>query len=472
MADIIQNVKTRFAPSPTGNLHLGTARTALFSFLFARHYNGEYLLRIEDTDLERSTPAALKSIMAGLSWLGLAHDKEPLSQTSRSSRHKEIAQQLIKEGKAYYCYSSPEEIQQMRETARKEGRPVVYNGYWRNRDSSEAPKDRAPTIRLKSEKKGSTKFSDMVQGDLSIENKQLDDMILLRSDGSPTYMLAVVVDDHDMGITHIIRGDDHITNTFRQLQLYQALAWKAPKFAHLPLIHGSDGKKLSKRHGATNIEDYINMGILPHAMVNYLLRLGWSHGDDEIISLQQAIKWFNTKSIGKSPARFDIEKLLNLNSYYIKQEKNNVLVNKIKPLIEKKYNKTLSPEDIAVLERGMPGLKERAKTLVELSENAWFYIAPLPLTLHETSKRFLTETNIDYLKEFILYLSSNSIEWHHDQLLQITRSFIEQREIKMRDFSQVLRIALTGKTISPSIFEIMEVFGKEESLRRFGLIKI
>lgn len=472
MVDVAQRVKTRFAPSPTGALHLGSARTALFNFLFARHYSGEYLLRIEDTDLERSTTEALHTIMTGLSWLGLSHDQEPISQKRRANRHQQIVKELLEKGLAYYCYSSPEEIQRMREIAKENGQPVTYNGYWRDRNPSEAPKDVKPTVRLKSKRNGSSKFNDMVQGPVIVENKQLDDMILLRSDGSPTYMLAVVVDDYDMGITHVIRGDDHLTNTFRQLQLYEALKWHPPLFAHLPLIHGPDGKKLSKRHGATNIEAYIEMGILPQAMVNYLLRLGWSHGDDEIISIEQAIKWFNTNSIGKSPARFDIEKLLNLNSYYIKQEEDKKLVCQIKPLIEKEHNIILSNKQLDLLEKGMPGLKERAKTLVELAKNAWFYVAPLPFCYENNSQKFLTEENIDCLERFISYLHKNSVAWQHDTLLEETRAFIKNTEIKMRDFSQLMRLALTGTTVSPSIFEIMEVLGKEESLYRLNFIKL
>ncbi len=472
MTDSIQKVRTRFAPSPTGDLHPGSARTALFNWLFARHHGGEYLLRIEDTDRKRSTPEALDTILNGLSWLGIEHDGSIISQFKQADRHREIAQKLLDEGKAYYCYSSPEDLQKMRDLAKIKGHPISYDNHWRNRDSSEAPHGQKPTVRLKSQQKGITTLVDLVQGHVEIKNAQLDDMILLRSDGTPTYMLAVVVDDHDMNITHVIRGDDHLTNTFRQLQIYKALGWKTPQFAHIPLIHGPDGTKFSKRHGSTSVGGYANMGIMPKAMTNYLLRLGWSHGDDEIISTNQAIEWFNINSIGKSPARFDIVKLLSLNSHYIREASSIELVQAIKPILEKKHKKSLSEKDIDTLIKGMTGLKDRAKTLLDLAENAWFYVAPLPLWYDEKAQKFLQKESIESLKIFILYLSENNILWSHDSLLAAARIFVEKNNIKMRYFSQTLRAALTGSTVSPSIFEVMEVLGKELSLQRFNLENI
>lgn len=460
-------VRTRFAPSPTGDLHLGSARTALFNWLFARHHNGEYLLRIEDTDRARSTKEALETILQGLAWLGINHDGEIISQHDRAQRHREVVDQLLKQKKAYYCYCSPEELSSMRDKARVEGRPMTYDGRWRDRDPSQAPSDVLPVVRLKSKQHGVTHLHDLVQGSIDVQNDQLDDMILLRSDGTPTYMLAVVVDDHDMEISHIIRGDDHLTNAFRQLQIYDALGWNAPQFAHIPLIHGTDGAKLSKRHGATNISDYAKEGVLPEAMCNYLLRLGWSHGDDEIMSMKQAIEWFNIDAIGKSPARFDMEKLMSLNAHYIRETSPHNLVTIIEPSLEKKLGKKLSEDHKMRLEKGMPGLQQRAKTLNELVNNAWFYIAPLPLTYEEKAQKFLKAEDLKNLQTYKKYLQQNDIPWTHDTLLDATRSFAEKNTIKMRDLSQTMRAALTGSTVSPSVFNIMEVLGQKVTYQRF-----
>ncbi|TNE34744.1 MAG: glutamate--tRNA ligase, partial [Alphaproteobacteria bacterium] len=337
------DIVTRFAPSPTGFLHIGGARTALFNWLYARHHNGKYLLRIEDTDRERSTDAAIEAIFDGLKWLGLESDEEPTFQFSRRDRHAEVAKSLIAEGKAYYCYASREELEEMRETARAEGRPPIYDGRWRDRNPSEAPEGVDPVLRFKSPNEGETVIEDMVQGRVTFANKQLDDMILLRADGTPTYMLSVVVDDHDMGVTDIIRGDDHLTNAARQQQLITALGWPVPRYAHIPLIHGPDGAKLSKRHGALGVEAYREMGYLPEAICNYLLRLGWSHGDDEIISRAQAIDWFTLENVGKSAARFDFAKLENLNGIYIREADNGYLTTLTAAIIAEKLDRELDP---------------------------------------------------------------------------------------------------------------------------------
>ncbi len=326
-------VVTRFAPSPTGFLHIGSTRTALFNWLYAKHHNGKFLLRIEDTDRKRSTEEAVDAIYGGMKWLGLDWDEEAISQFSRRQRHTEIAQQLLDDGQAYYCYCSPDELAEMREQARAAGSTRLYDGTWRDRDPGDGPAGIDPVVRLKAPLDGETTLNDQIQGAVTVANGQLDDMILLRADGTPTYMLAVVVDDHDMLISHVIRGDDHLTNTFRQIQIYRALGWKLPTFAHMPLLHGSDGTKLSKRHGALGVEAYRDMGFLPEALNNYLLRLGWSHGDDEIISREQAIKWFDLDAIGKGPARFDMDKLTSLNSHYISQAEDGRLVQLILPLI-------------------------------------------------------------------------------------------------------------------------------------------
>lgn len=438
---------TRFAPSPTGYLHIGSARTALFNWLFARHHGGKFLLRIEDTDRNRSNDDAIIAILDGMKWLGLDWDGEVIYQFARAKRHAEIAYQLLAAGKAYYCYTTPEELETLREAAKVEGKIYRYTGIWRDKYPSDAPSGVKPVIRLKAPQDGFTTTHDVVQGDITISNSQLDDMVLLRSDGTPTYMLAVVVDDHDMGITHIVRGDDHLTNASRQTLIYQAMGWDIPIFAHIPLIHGADGAKLSKRHGALGVDAYREMGYLPAAMRNYLLRLGWSHGDDEIISTKQAIEWFNLEHIGKSPSRFDFAKLNNLNGHYIREEKDEILAE----LIAK-------GRDVNILTKAMPGLKQRAKTLMELRDNAAFYIKRPPL--NEAAKKLLDEKGIKMLAEI-----ADIIEQSED-IESAIKNYSAVNNLKLGEVAGIIRAAITGSNISPSIFEIIGILEKEEILKR------
>lgn len=461
------SVVTRFAPSPTGFLHIGGARTALFNWLYARHMGGRFLLRIEDTDRARSTQAAVDAIFDGLRWLGLEWDEEPTFQFQRAPRHAEVARQLLAEGKAYHCYCSPEELEAMRAEQKAKGLPVRYDGRWRDRAASEAPAGRPPVIRLKAPREGSTTVTDMVQGEVTVANAQLDDMILLRADGTPTYMLSVVVDDHDMGVTDVIRGDDHLTNTFRQTQLYLACGWDVPRFAHIPLIHGPDGAKLSKRHGALGAEAYRDMGFLPEALRNYLLRLGWGHGDDEIISTEQAVEWFDLAGVGRSPSRFDMTKLANLNGHYIRQSADARLAELCRPGIEAKLGRALDEGQARMLERAMPGLKERSKTLVELVEAALFFFAPRPLALDDKAAKIVESEGKTVCADMIDRLVAIS-EWRQDGLEEAARLYAEERGLKLGKVAQPLRAALTGTLVSPPIFEVMEILGREESLARIG----
>jgi glutamyl-tRNA synthetase len=459
------SVVTRFAPSPTGFLHIGGARTALFNWLFARHHGGTFLLRIEDTDRARSTQQAVDAIFDGIKWLGLDWDGEAVFQFARMDRHAEVARQLVAEGKAYYCYCSPEELEKIREQQRAEGKPMRYPGIWRDRDPSEAPAGAKPVVRLKAPQDGDTVINDLVQGEVRVANSQLDDMVLLRADGTPTYMLSVVVDDHDMGITHVIRGDDHLTNAFRQYQLYKACGWDVPTFAHIPLIHGPDGAKLSKRHGALGAEAYRDMGFLPEAMRNYLLRLGWGHGDDEIISTEQAIEWFELSGVGRSPSRFDMTKLTNLNGHYLRQADNARLLELVLPQIEAKAGVAVDAEGKRRLLAGMNGLKERAKSLVELTDSALFYVRPRPLALDEKAAKALDDAEARaLLKEYVQSVSG--AEWTKNVLEEAARVFAEGRGQKLGKVAQPLRAALTGSSVSPPIFEVMEVLGRDEAIAR------
>lgn len=465
------SVVTRFAPSPTGFLHIGGARTALFSWLYARRHGGTFLLRIEDTDRARSTEAAVSAILDGLSWLELDWDGEAMSQFARRDRHAEVAHELLRQGKAYRCYCTPEELEEMRERARAEGRPVRYDGRWRDRDPSEAPPNVRPAIRMKAPQEGETVIEDRVQGTVTIQNKQLDDMVLLRGDGTPTYMLSVVVDDHDMGVTHVIRGDDHLTNAFRQAQLYRLSDWDIPVFAHIPLIHGSDGAKLSKRHGALGVDAYRDMGYLPAAMRNYLLRLGWAHGDDEIISTEQAISWFDLEGIGRSPARLDLVKLNNLNGHYVREADDKTLVASTEPRIEASLQRPLTEDDRVRLLRGMAGLKQRAKTLVELADSALFFVRPRPLPLDPKAEQLLTGDWRAGLGELAGCLSALE-PFTAGEIERAVRDFAEQRGVKLGNVAQPLRAALTGSTTSPPIFEVAEVLGKAETLARIADIAL
>jgi glutamyl-tRNA synthetase len=455
----------RFAPSPTGYLHIGGARTALFNWLYAKRHGGTFLLRIEDTDRERSTPEAVEAILKGMEWLGLNWDGQTVYQFARAAQHRAVAERLLAEGKAYRCYTTPAELDEMRAAQRAAGKPIRYDGRWRDRDPSEAPQGAPFVIRLKAQQEGETIVHDKVQGDVRFANDQLDDMILLRSDGTPTYMLAVVVDDHDMGVTHVIRGADHLNNAARQLQIIQAMGWPVPVYAHVPLIHGPDGAKLSKRHGALAVDEYRKMGYLPEAMRNYLLRLGWSHGDDEFIPTAKAIEWFNLESIGKSPARFDFKKLDNLNGQYIRSMDDATLADEVADfLAHEEPPRRLDDRARQRLKAAMPGLKERAKTLIELSQGAEFLYADGPPTADEAAAKMLTPEARSILAGLVEELSKR--EWKAADLEAATRDFAAAKGLKLGQAAQPLRAALTGRTVSPPIFEMLQILGKEESLAR------
>jgi len=461
------SVVCRFAPSPTGSLHIGGARTALFNWLFARHHRGKFLLRIEDTDRARSTPEAVAAILDGLEWLGLNWDDHTVYQFARAERHAAVARQLLAEGKAYYCYAAPQELEEMRARAKTEGRSMRYDGRWRHRDPKEAPPGIMPVIRLKARQSGQTSIRDKVQGDVVIGNDQIDDMVLLRGDGTPVYMLSVVVDDYDMGVTHVIRGDDHLNNAARQMQLIEALGWPVPTYAHIPLIHGPDGAKLSKRHGAQAVGEYRDMGYLPEAMRNYLLRLGWSHGDEEIIPTEKAIKWFDLDAVGRAAARFDFAKLANLNGHYIREADNARLMGLVRPRMEATLGKTIDDTALARLRRGMAGLKPRAKTLVELAEIAMFYVRPRPLVLNEAALKLLAGDGRNRLALLGPALGKVS-DWTAPLLEAAVRETAASSGLKLGELAQPLRAALVGGTTSPPIFEVLEVLGREESLARLA----
>lgn len=455
------SIVTRFAPSPTGYLHIGGARTALFNWLFARHHGGTFLLRIEDTDRARSTEPAVEAILDGLSWLGLGWDGEAVRQFARSARHAEVARQLLAEDRAYRCYATPEELEAMRAAQRAAGLPQRYDGRWRDHDPNEAPPGAPHVIRLKAPVEGSTTVLDLVQGEVTVANAQLDDMVLLRADGTPTYMLSVVVDDHDMGVTHVIRGDDHLTNTFRQIQLYRACGWQTPEFAHIPLIHGPDGAKLSKRHGALGVDTYREMGYLPEALRNYLLRLGWSHGDAEIISTEQAIAWFDLDHVGRSAARFDFTKLQNLNAHYLRARDDQELAGEVAARLAK-------PEDALLLDRlrrGMGGLKARAKTLVDLAEAATLYVAARPLSLDDKARAALSGEGRAILAALRADLGALPT-WEAEALEALTRTKAEAAGHKLGELAQPLRAAVTGSLVSPPVFEVLAVLGRDEALGR------
>jgi glutamyl-tRNA synthetase len=465
-----ETVVTRFAPSPTGFLHIGGARTALFNWLYARHTGGKMLLRIEDTDRERSTEAATAAILDGLKWLGLGWDGEPVSQYARADRHREIAEELLARGKAYRCYASQEELAEMREKARAEGRPPRYDGRWRDRDPSEAPAGVKPVIRIKAPREGETIVDDKVQGQVRFPNKDLDDFIILRSDGGPTYMHAVVVDDHDMGVTHIIRGDDHLTNAARQKIIYEAMEWPVPVMAHVPLIHGPDGAKLSKRHGALGAEAYRAMGYLPEALCNYLARLGWSHGDDEVMSIEDMVRWFEIEDINRGAARFDIQKLEALNGIHMRQMDDAALLTALIDTLP--YLDNAGPLSGGMTEArrtqllaAMPGLKERAKTLVELVDGAMFLFAERPLALDEKASTILDADSRSLLSDLLPKLEA-APAWDIGTLERIVRDHAEQTGLKLGKVAQPLRAALTGRATSPGVFDVLVVLGKAESVGR------
>jgi glutamyl-tRNA synthetase len=466
------DVVTRFAPSPTGFLHIGGARTALFNWLYARGRNGKMLLRIEDTDRERSTEAAIAAILDGLKWLGINWDGDAVYQSTRSDRHREVVEQLLACGQAYRCYASPQELVEMRDAARREGRARLYDGRWRDRDPAERAAGINPAIRLKAPLTGETLIEDQVQGRIVWQNENLDDLVLLRSDGTPTYMLAVVVDDHDMGVTHIIRGHDHLTNAARQVQIYQALGWPVPVMAHIPLIHGPDGSKLSKRHGALGVDAYRGMGYLPAAMRNYLVRLGWSHGDQEIFSTHEMIAAFDLAHIGRSPARFDFAKLESLNGHYIRQSSGADLLVELERALPhiaggEELASKLTPTRRAQVLAAMGGLKERAKTLIELADGMRFILADRPLRLDQKAQALLNadaRSMLCALKDELAKLDA----WTAASTEGAIRAFTERTGAKLGNVAQPLRAALTGRTTSPSIFDVMAVLGKNETLARLG----
>ncbi|MBK1866617.1 glutamate--tRNA ligase [Aestuariivirga sp. YIM B02566] len=465
------SVITRFAPSPTGFLHIGGGRTALFNWAYAKNRGGKMLLRIEDTDRERSTPEAVDAILDGLTWLGLDWDGEAVSQYARASRHREVAEILLAKGHAYRCYCSPEELQAMREKAEAEKRPVRYDGTWRDRDPATAPAGVKPVIRFKSPQQGETVIEDHAQGRVVFQNKELDDLIILRSDGNPTYNLSVVVDDHDMGVTHIIRGVDHLTNAARQTQIYKAMGWHVPEMTHVPLIHGPDGAKLSKRHGALGVEAYRAMGYLPAAMRNYLARLGWSHGDDEIFSTEQMVDWFGLDAIGKSPSRFDFVKLENLNGHYMRGTPDAEL---LAAFITFLPHVAGGPEMLgridagmkAKLLRAMPGLKERAKTLVDLMKSAQFLFAERPLTLDDKARQIMADGGVAALTALLPVLEAT--EWNVQSVEAAVKAHAEATGAKLGKLAQPLRAALTGTSTSPGIFDVLDVLGRAESLNRIA----
>lgn len=460
-------VVTRIAPSPTGFMHIGTARTALYNWLFARRHSGKFHIRIEDTDRARHSEEAVLAILNGMKWLGLEYDGEVVSQFGRRERHAEVARQLVEKGQAYYCYCSPEELEEMREKAKAQGSVTFYDRRWRDRDPSEAPKDIKPVIRIKAPLSGESVLNDKVQGEVRVAAEQLDDFILLRSDGTPTYMLAVVVDDHDAGVTHIIRGDDHLNNAFRQKIIYEGMGWTFPEHAHIPLIHGPDGAKLSKRHGAQGVHEYEEMGYLPEAMRNYLLRLGWGHGDDEIIPTEKAVEWFNLENIGRAPSRLDFAKLDNLNAHYIQNADNARLLELVIPFLHKRHDLMIENDDTAQkrLLAGMDELKKRAKTLLQLADEGAFYAKKIPYSFDEKAQQTLKESG-DILKTLHVKLSALNAFTAADIEGACKAIADEQAGGKLGKVAMPLRAALTGTTVSPSIFHAAEILGRDETLKR------
>ena len=461
MSEII----TRFAPSPTGFLHIGGARTALFNWLIAKNLNGKFLLRIEDTDRKRSTQEAVDAIITGLQWLGIDWDGEVYSQFERRQRHNTVADELLAKGMAYRCYCTPEELNKMRETARAKGSSRLYNGLWRDKDKSMAPGDISPVIRLKAPLIGETTIEDAIQGSVTVSNETLDDMILLRADGTPTYMLAVVVDDHDMNISHVVRGDDHLTNTFRQIQIYKAMDWSLPIFAHMPLLHGQDGSKLSKRHDALGVDAYRDMGFLPEAVNNYLMRLGWSHGDDEIITQEDAISWFNITNIGKSASRFDIAKLNNLNGHYMKKCDNDRLVLLMLPEILKLLETKLTPQIESRLKEGVSDLKFKVSTVIEAIDKSLVYCVKRPLIYDSKALKVLDGNGREIIKKVRANLV-NLEHWTVEKLTESIHEFAEKSNTGLGKIAQPLRSALCGSMPATGIFEVMRILGKEETLGR------
>ncbi|NRB18508.1 MAG: glutamate--tRNA ligase [Rhodobacteraceae bacterium] len=460
-----QQVVTRFAPSPTGFLHIGGARTALFNWLYARGRGGKFLLRIEDTDRQRSSPEATAAILQGMAWLGLDHDGEVISQFDGAARHAEVANQLLAEGKAYKCFASQEEIAAFRDQAKTDGKSTLYRSPWRDADAATHP-DAPYVIRIKAPQRGVTIIEDQVQGDVTIGNDQLDDMILLRSDGTPVYMLAVVVDDHDMGVTHVIRGDDHLNNAARQMTIYQAMGWQVPVWSHIPLIHGPDGKKLSKRHGALGAQEYQAMGYSAGGMRNYLTRLGWSHGDDEFFTDAQALDWFDLDGIGKSPARFDTKKLENLSGQHIAISGDAALRHEIQQYLAAAKQPALTDAQSAALEKAMYCLKERAKTFPNLLEKAEFALASRPIQPDQKAAKALAAVSDGILGELTPQLQN--VSWTRDDLEELLNEFAEAHDTKFGKLAGPLRAALAGRAVTPSVFDMMSILGRDETMARLN----
>ncbi|MEO1562430.1 MAG: glutamate--tRNA ligase [Pseudomonadota bacterium] len=459
----MSKVVTRFAPSPTGYLHIGGARTALFNWLYARAKGGTFLLRIEDTDRERSTPEATQAIYDGMAWLGLDHDGEAISQFDRADRHRDVAQSLLQSGGAYKCFATAEEIEAAREAARAKGEATLFQSPWRDADQATYP-DEPYVIRLKAPKDGSLTLTDHVQGDVTWPMESFDDLVLLRSDGTPTYMLAVVVDDHDMGVTHVIRGDDHLINAGRQTLINRAMGWDVPEFAHIPLIHGDDGKKLSKRHGAMSVTEYRDMGYMPEAMRNYLARLGWSHGDDELFTTAQAIDWFDLKGIGKSPARLDFKKLDNVSSHHIKTAADEDILSACKDFVAASDAYQMDKAGWTKFSKALPVLRDRSKKLGDLLEKVHFCLVARPVEMDADAAEKLDLVSHSILNSLTQELEA--VSWTHDEIFAATKAFATAQDIKVGQLAQPLRSALSGRTQTPSVFDMMEVLGRDESLAR------
>jgi glutamyl-tRNA synthetase len=456
-------IVTRFPPSPTGYMHIGTARTLLYNWLYARGRGGKVVFRIEDTDRERYDPKHVEALINGVKWLEMDYDGEVISQYERRARHVEVAQELLKAGKAYYCYCTPEELDAMREKAKAEGKPTFYDRRWR--DSTQTPPEGIkPVIRIKAPLEGETTLHDQVQGDVTIKNEQLDDMIILRSDGTPVYMLAVVVDDHDMGVTHVIRGDDHLNNTFRQNLIYDAMGWDIPQYGHLPLILNEQGAKMSKRHGAASVEEYRDMGYLPEAMRNYLLRLGWSHGDDEIISDKQALEWFDLDHVVRSPARWDFDKLNHLNAHYMKEADNARLID----LLTGYTDLPITDDSKRRLELGMDELKSRAVTLVQLAAEARVYLQDAPFAFDEKAQKILDEEAKATLLDLADILGALEV-FTQESIEEACRAYAkDKKDGKLGKVMMPVRAALTGTDKSPSLFHVAAIIGKEETIKRIA----
>ena len=459
-------IVTRFAPSPTGNLHIGSARTALFNWLFAKNIKGKFLLRIEDTDKVRSTKESINKILDGLTWLNLQWDDEIIYQSKNQKRHKEVAEELLKKGLAYKCFCSEEDLNKMREEAKILKKPFRYNRMWREKNSKDAPQNIKPVIRIKSPIKGETIIEDIIQGTIKVSNEEIDDFIILRSDETPTYMLSVVVDDYDMKVTHLIRGHYHLTNTFRQNVIYEAMQWNKPITAQIPLILGSDGSKMSKRHGAIDVEEYKTKGILPNALINYMLRLGWSHGDDEIISLENAIKWFSLEKIGKSPAKFDNEKLISVNSHYIKELNNDKIIKFLESYYISKYKIKIDEISIKRLNLGLNDIKSRSRDLNQLAEMSLFYCSTFPLSISKKAQKYIKIVDKTIFKDLLVVLGNIENDFKKQKIEEIMSKFLIEKGLKLSDIIQYIRAMITGLDVSPRIYDIMEILGFLEIKKR------